>query len=83
MNGVAKAVRGQFGTWWHLIQTELPSGKSQVLATLCSRRSVEDLIVSLQKNREAKQTFVYSVDSTPVREPNRRCDGCSCRSVKG
>jgi hypothetical protein len=74
--------RTYLATWWHLIQTELPSGKSQVLATLCNRRSVEELAVSLQKNRETKQTFVYSVDPTPIYEPNRRCDSCLCR-VKG
>ena len=79
---LSRVVRGQFGTWWHLIQTEMPSGKSQVLATLCSRPSVEKLLVSLQNNRDTKQQYVYTVDPTPVYEPNRRCDKCSCR-IKG
>lgn len=77
---MARLLQAPFATWWHVIQTEMPSGKSQVLATLCTRRSVEELIVSLQKNRDTKQTYVYSADPTPIYEPNRRCDKCCCRT---
>ncbi len=79
---ISKLVKGRFGTWWHLIQTELPSGNSKVIATLCNYRSVEKLRASLQTNRESKQPFVYSIDPTPIQEPYRRCDECTCR-IKG
>jgi hypothetical protein len=74
----------RIGHWFHVIQTELPSGKSQVLATLCNRRSVETLLGSLQKNRETSQRFVYTIDPFPAPfHPLRRCDTCTCVSSKG
>ena len=66
-------------TWFHLIQTNLPTGKSKVVATLCNYRSVEELKVSLQKAAQMQNVKVtYTVDPTPVYEPNRRCDQCMC-----
>jgi hypothetical protein len=80
MNAINKAVRGRFGTWWHLIQTELPSGKSQVLTTHCNRPSVEKILLSLHTNRETNTNYVYTIDPTAVHEPYRRCDKCICRT---
>lgn len=80
MNAINKVVRGRFGTWWHLIQTEMPSGKSQVLVTHCHRPSVERILLSLKTDKELRQSYVYTIDPTPVQEPYRRCDQCNCRT---
>jgi hypothetical protein len=73
------AVRGRFGTFWVLIQTELPSGASQLLGSYCHPNSAKKLQDTLQNTKQEKQ-YVYSIDETPVNEPNRRCDGCTCRT---
>jgi len=68
-------------TWYHLIQTTLPSGQSKVLATVCNRPSLEKIQVSLenvQKNKLSSDIYKYTIDPTPVYEPNRRCDICNC-----
>ena len=69
-----------FTRFYTLIQTELPSGRSMIIATLCSLRSVETLKSSLQKNRLQASNIVYSIDTVPVWEPYRRCDQCKCRT---
>jgi hypothetical protein len=66
-------------TWFYLIETILPQGESKVVATLCSRDSVEMVKASLQKQHQPDGVKrVYSVDRAPIYEPNRRCDTCSC-----
>lgn len=69
----------RYGYWYHILETALPSGQSRVLATLCSRKSADQLVASLQKSRESIQPFIYSIDPTPISEPLRRCDKCTCR----
>ncbi len=72
---------GRVGTWYHLIQSERVTGRARVLATICSHRSVKQLQVDLQTvNDRQNGPYVYSVDPTPVNEPNRRCDSCKCGS---
>jgi len=69
-------------TWFHCIETQLPSGVSSVVVTACTRRSVEEITLSLQKYRNeypSHITYVYSIDTAPVYEPNRRCDICKCQ----
>ena len=68
----------RYGMWYHVLETLLPSGKSRVLATLCSRKSADQLVVTLQNSRESNQSVVYSIDPTPISEPLRRCDKCIC-----
>jgi hypothetical protein len=68
----------RYGMWYHVLETLLPSGKSRVLATLCSRKSADQLVVTLQNSRESNQSVVYSIDPTPISEPLRRCDKCMC-----
>jgi hypothetical protein len=68
----------RYGTWYHVLETLLPSGKSRVLATLCSRKSADQLVVTLQNSRDSKQSIVYTIDPTPISEPMRRCDKCMC-----
>lgn len=79
LKGIKRAPR--YGTWFHVLETLLPSGQSRVLATLCSRKSADQLIASLQNSRckpAPTQSFVYSIDPTPISEPYRRCDVCTC-----
>ena len=76
MNRIAQTIT----RFYTLIQTELPSGRSSIITTHCSLRSVEDLMRSLQKNRQSPTTYVYSIDTVPVWEPYRRCDQCKCRT---
>jgi hypothetical protein len=80
---IARYLRNaQYRSWFHCIETHLPSGKSSVVVTTCTRRSVEEIKISLQKNRleySPHSSYVYSIDSTPVYEPNRRCDICKCQ----
>jgi len=69
-------------TWFHCIEAQLPSGKSSVVVTTCTRRSVEEITLSLQKYRSeypSHITYVYSIATCPVYEPNRRCDVCKCQ----
>lgn len=65
--------------FYHLIQTILPTGKSKVITTLCNFRSVEILKEGLQKAAEIqKATVIYTINPTPVKDPNHRCDTCRC-----
>ncbi len=73
------AVRGRFGSFWVLIQTELPSGASELLGSYCHPDSAKKLRDTLQNVNQGKQ-YVYSIHATAVNEPNRRCDGCMCRT---
>jgi hypothetical protein len=76
-----KQLKGRVGTWYHLIQSERATGRARVLATICNYRSVNKLQVDLQTvNDRQNGPYVYSIDPTPVNEPNRRCDGCKCGS---
>lgn len=68
----------RYGMWYHVLETVLPSGKSRVLATLCSRKSADQLVVTLQNSQDTKKQLVYSIDPTPISEPMRRCDKCMC-----
>ena len=62
-------------TWYYLIQTDMPSGKSKVLVTVCNKRSIEEIKISLQK---FMPEYIYSIDNANVYEVNRRCDVCTC-----
>jgi len=64
-------------TWYHIIETALPSGQSKVLATICNRGSVETIHQLLQNHLKTNQV-VYSIDPTSIYEPNRRCSICIC-----
>jgi hypothetical protein len=66
-----------YTTWYHIIETLLPSGQSKVLATICNRRSVETIHQHLQNHVKTNQV-VYSIDPTSIYEPNRRCSICTC-----
>lgn len=73
--------RTPLATWFHLIQTTLSSGHSKVIATVCSRPSLEKIQASLenvQKNKVPSELYRYTIDPAPVYEPNRRCDICNC-----
>jgi IS1 family transposase len=72
-----KPFRIPVGTWYHLIETTLPSGYSKVLATICNRRSVEQIQVLLQKHKKSP-SLIYTIDPTPIYEQNRRCCICNC-----
>lgn len=80
LKGIKRTPR--YGMWFHILETVLPSGQSRVLATLCSRKSADQLIASLQNSRckpaSSHQSYVYSIDPTPISEPLRRCDACKC-----
>jgi hypothetical protein len=79
MSKFLKNMRPVVDTWYHLIQTQLSSGESKVLVTLCGRRRIEELKKSMEVyDLTREQKYVYSIDSTKVYEPNRRCDQCSC-----
>ena len=64
-------------TWYHIIETALPSGQSKVLATICNRRSVETIHQFLQNHMKINER-VYSIDPTSIYQPNHRCSICNC-----
>ena len=72
-----KPFRIPIASWYHLIETTLPEGRSKVLATVCNRRSVEQIQVLLQKYTKSPNT-TYTIDPTPIYEHNRRCSICNC-----
>jgi len=67
--------RHVYSTWFYLIQTHSQTGRSKVLTTVCNRRSIEEIKISLQNTMPE---YIYSIDTAPVYEPNRRCDICNC-----
>jgi len=73
--------RAPLAIWFHLIRTTCASGHSKVLATVCNRPSLEKIQVSLENIHQTKNQsslYKYTIDPTPVYEPNRRCDICNC-----
>jgi hypothetical protein len=78
MVNIFASTRTALATWFHLIQTNTRTGSSKVITTVCNKNSIEKIKSSLENISSEKNMYIYSIDPTPVYEPNRRCDICNC-----
>jgi uncharacterized protein with von Willebrand factor type A (vWA) domain len=74
--------RVPLSTWFHLLEAKIPSGEARVIATLCTRVSIEKLKESLENKQKGThqngERLVYTITTAPIYQPNRRCDTCKC-----
>jgi len=89
MNNIFIKRLPQYGTWYHIVETLLPTGKSRVVGTVCSKKVADEYIDARVKDNHIqnilymvhdhnpKHNYTYSIDPVPISEPLRRCDVCN------